>query len=506
MIRKIVVFLLCIMYLHVVNAQQITFSKVIEGGGHAGNILPAWDNGYFFSGRWSAGLIKIDSTATVEWSREYYGLPGPGTLQFNKMNSTLDSGLVFAGNVYNASGGNTDGFCLRTDVEGDTVWARAIHRNSENIFINDVQQASDSGFILAGNIESDEIIAVKLDKAGNYEWSTSLVLGNNINLCSSVTQVPDGGFVFIGNIMYSPPMETYFVLIKINSDGTVDWSKKYYHTTTDWGSANDVIALDGGLLCLLFVDNKITLMKTDWEGNYLWNKSYSEPDIWMVISVNNPEIHLLPDSTIVFGYGSEWNSKLIRADLSGNILWARHMMMDRADVAPAGDKGFMVLGNGPLYGVKTLLQPQIGLIKTDSLGLETDCILLDNVTLSNTSMFSSTVGLTTGPGPTVSYLKILHNDLSLTSHEGCVDVTGNVNKVSDAVDFQVYPNPSTGKATVKAPLLSVVEVYSVTGTLLHSFKVTAMESQLDLTFCSSGVYIIKCISGDRIKHQVFVKE
>ena len=56
-------------------------------------------------------------------------------------------------------------------------------------------------------------------------------------------------------------------------------------------------------------------------------------------------------------------------------------------------------------------------------------------------------------------------------------------------NFEVYPNPSNGKITIKTDAKSNFEIYSITGKLLQTFKVKNTYSQnLNL---SSGIYFVK---------------
>lgn len=81
--------------------------------------------------------------------------------------------------------------------------------------------------------------------------------------------------------------------------------------------------------------------------------------------------------------------------------------------------------------------------------------------------------------------------------------------IDTRLDISIYPNPSSGLVTIKAPLLTnlQIEVYSSLGVLVMQQKSMNGKTVVDLTHLSSGVYIIRVRGADNIViHEKIVKK
>jgi hypothetical protein len=67
-------------------------------------------------------------------------------------------------------------------------------------------------------------------------------------------------------------------------------------------------------------------------------------------------------------------------------------------------------------------------------------------------------------------------------------------------DISVYPNPSNGKYIVSGSHITQVEVYDVSGKLIHSVKETGklMTPEIDLSGSLKGIYFVKIKTGDKV--------
>ena len=91
---------------------------------------------------------------------------------------------------------------------------------------------------------------------------------------------------------------------------------------------------------------------------------------------------------------------------------------------------------------------------------------------------------------------------------GCV----NVDEMNNLAEFDVYPNPTTGKINVRVANLSqgnvVITVISATGQLIineqFGFEGSEMTRNLDLSHAAMGIYFVRLQSGNEIKTQKIV--
>jgi hypothetical protein len=109
---------------------------------------------------------------------------------------------------------------------------------------------------------------------------------------------------------------------------------------------------------------------------------------------------------------------------------------------------------------------------------------------------STTYGQHSG-GPSNRYFTVL--ELSATAG------------VSEAerLDFEMFPNPASEEITVQLPVGSddaSIELYDYIGRLALRKKITLSESTITVQGLSSGMYILKVLSDDKIGAKKFIKE
>lgn len=121
-------------------------------------------------------LIKLDSAGNTLWERTYGGnLEETGTGLW----ATKDGGCIMTGrsNSFSTSG-DFDGYIIKTDANGDTLWTNTYGGTGEEI-IHSVQQTSDNGYVMAGKTNSYgagdfDMFLLKTDATGSLDFVTSI--------------------------------------------------------------------------------------------------------------------------------------------------------------------------------------------------------------------------------------------------------------------------------------------------------------------------------------------
>ncbi len=118
----------------------------------------------------------------------------------------------------------------------------------------------------------------------------------------------------------------------------------------------------------------------------------------------------------------------------------------------------------------------------------------DWITAGSTSQTVS--GLAPGKYPVV-----------ITDANGCYDtatavisVAAGITPVSNTLAFSVYPNPSKGQLILQLNQIgngTSVKVENVLGQTMLNKVVTDLQTQLDLSSFSSGVYLVEIVQGER---------
>ncbi|MBU1919967.1 T9SS type A sorting domain-containing protein [bacterium] len=230
---------------------------------------------------WSATVTHAQPDSL--WSRLY------GTTIYNRCLSALqtsDGGYALAGEADYIGGGFA---LIKTDQNGDTLWARCYSREIGGSRVcYSVQQTTDGGFILAGsaftltNLSKDYMI-VKTDSLGDSLWTCGFG-GSEFDECYCVYQTSDGGYLLGGySESYGAGQEDFYI-VKLDADGDSLWSRTYGGELSE--ECNAVLETsDGGYLMAGSTESfgngrefvpDIWILKTDCNGDSLWSRTYGD--------------------------------------------------------------------------------------------------------------------------------------------------------------------------------------------------------------------------------------
>jgi len=276
------------------------------GRGHS--VIQTADGGYAITGGKDGGflLLKTSSSGDVQWKKTY-GTEAEFTSFANAIVQAEDGGYVLAGQGTpwpNFIGPNGTLFnLLKTDAAGNMQWNHSYSTEETPFLATSLIKTSDGGYAVAGYAETGHSIMssgtgfvclVKTDGAGNMQWKKQFEADALWALFHiSVVETDDAGYALLTVADFTvnavPVVENVdFWLIKTDSDGDMQWSKTYGGAHNDLPYAFVETADGGFLLCgetqsFGAVQADGWLVKTDSEGNMLWNKTYGG-DGWDVIS------------------------------------------------------------------------------------------------------------------------------------------------------------------------------------------------------------------------------
>jgi hypothetical protein len=431
--------------------QQTVFSKVFYDGNstNGASVIKAFDSGYIIAGdnSYEGFIMKLDTAGSIVW-RKQIGNHSPEKLTC--IIPTHDSCYLAVGEMYNPVDNHVEIACIKITTAGDTLWSKIINTPS-NAKTFSVCQTFDRGFVVAGYIDDNtapyyKAIAIKIDSVGNHEWSNVLTLGSSLNFGNSIKQCPDSGFVIACSFKNSTS-DLNAGLIKLSPSGNIQWAKKYVIAGSDV-SGLDIIPTNDGYLSLLSVNLNPSLVKTDFSGNVIWSKRY---DLYMNGSYYCDCPYSKINPTYDGGYIFTGTQGIIKLDSTCNVLWSKYLFLYSVNAIESEDHGYFILGNGPLLGVHplTTYAPQIGVIKTDTAGNATDCIMDDLVSSYTDSITAQTISVTSfSTGLSDAINPVIVNP-SILDYVGCVSFLGNVNNAEAENELNVFPNPFTDFTMVK---------------------------------------------------------
>ncbi len=262
-------------------------------------------------------ILKLDAQGTIEWEKSF-GFSGHD--HSYDIIQTNNGGFFFVG-FLDITLARADGYTekesshtrhgvgefwgTKLDAQGNLEWRRYFG-GTNNDRAHAVVQADDGGFVMAGFSESDDFDisntkgsydfwVIKITEEGNLVWERSFG-GSGIEISYDITKTDDNAYVVTGNTFSNDADvsvnngESDVWLIKIDDGGNLIWEKTFGGTQFD--AAQGVsLSKDGGFIITgnsksLDIDatanageNDIWLIKTDSNGNIIWQSSYGGSDL-----------------------------------------------------------------------------------------------------------------------------------------------------------------------------------------------------------------------------------
>jgi hypothetical protein len=300
------------------SSGNVTWLKSINYW-RAGEFIQTNDDGLEVFGRWSTYgttykytpmVVKFDSEGNVQWTENKTNSFDP----FDSVIFTSDGGFA----SFRSLGSLTQyqeisgGIVTKTSSHGVLEWNKTYSEPANYSKPDSMIQTSDGGYALIGstsfNGEKDTpnlyYWLIKVDAAGNREWSREFgsgpetvdtnqtqnagaldglnrrTFGDNEGI--SVMETSDGGFV-VGGVMYpvrdyswwgfsysTNPEMVKTVLIKVDLNGTTEWTKSYdgYETSPIIHTSDD------GLAFAIYG----AIIKTTVNGDVQWEKEVTYPN------------------------------------------------------------------------------------------------------------------------------------------------------------------------------------------------------------------------------------
>ena len=173
-------------------------------------------------------------------------------------------------------------FCLSSHYAAfSQVWIRTISDNNNSVFIRQLYESYDNGYLVGGDLTIGFTglykigWILKLDINGNLLWERKFGNGNRIWEIEGISQSQDGGTIITGgadslDIGWSDPW-----VAKLNSCGEIDWCH-IFRSDSMWYCGRRIISLqDGSFIMLVYSHEPSTLLfHLDSNGNILWEQKY----------------------------------------------------------------------------------------------------------------------------------------------------------------------------------------------------------------------------------------
>jgi hypothetical protein len=312
----------------------------------------------------SFSIIYLVGASSTMWTQTYGGASNEYAFSLVE---TYDGGYIIGGSTEPMFAGSSDCWLVKTDANGNMLWNQTFGGEGyDNLF--SLVETSDGGYALACTTQSfgvgnNDFWLVKTDMNGNTEWNQTYG-GAESDITYSLIETSDGGYAISGytNSFGDGSYDSW--LIKTDVNGNMLWNKTYGGAGAEEASSL-VETSDGGYALAGLITDILWLVKTDVNGNMLWNQTYGRAgyDSWTSL------VQTFDGGYVIAGTTDEFDFWLIKTDANGNMLWNHTYGGTEIDGAyslvETYDGGFALAGVTTSFG---LGNSDCWLIKTDANG------------------------------------------------------------------------------------------------------------------------------------------
>jgi hypothetical protein len=283
---------------------------------------------------------------------------GPGFGGGQSVQQTSDGGFIAAGSMASDISLPSDRYVLKTDAQGAVQWQKTFGGPGRDA-ARSVQQTSDGGYLIAGCVDCDtapnSFSLLKLDNSGNTTWDRTIP-GSSLDGAYAARETRSGtvpvadGFVLVGS-----DTNQGIALIKTDLTGSTTWQQSFA-SHSGWDVGFDVEqTTDNGYVIAGYYGTEIGLIKTDPDGNLVWEKRFGTGVALSVKQTAEGGYVLAGRTTLSSSFGGTvpGDVVVIKSDKDGNEVWRKTFGGSEDDgaysIALTLDGGYIVAGTTRSY-------------------------------------------------------------------------------------------------------------------------------------------------------------
>jgi hypothetical protein len=340
-----------------------------ERDDRASTVIPAGDGGYLLAGgtesfgfglpgAYDMWLVKVDDQGDSLWSHTY----GGSGSEYATSIVPCGDGYLLAGWTNSFGAGNLDGWLVRVDSQGDSLWSRTYGGPYQDQ-IYTIIPSGDGDFLLAGWTNSFgagayDVWLVKVDSLGNLSWQKTYGESGS-DYANCIIPTDDGGYLLAGFTSSWGAVVEDGLLLKINAQGGSLWARTYnYRLYEKFFSVipteDDGYLLTGGTR-VANANEDIWLVKVDENGDTLWARTYGGSSVEEAYTLipNGQGDFLLAGYTWSFGAGQA-DMFLFRVDALGDSIvlctYGGPLFEEAHSILPTNDGKWLLAGTTLSFG------------------------------------------------------------------------------------------------------------------------------------------------------------
>jgi hypothetical protein len=297
-------------------------------------------------------LVGINEDGTELWNRTFTDEVSSG----HSLVECSSGGFAIGGALTFLSPLHQEMLFVRTDAEGNHLWNRT-YCGLESASCFDMIECSDGGFALLGwekNGDNFDFILLRIDEDGNPLWNQTYGFdGKEYPGLDGLAQSSDGSFVMAGNTLsFNSDSQAY--IVKSDSNGNMLWNRTLGEP--GWETATSSLAVGSDIQILAHRVDPNQQISTPWvirinaDGAIIWERTYEGASF---MGLAESMIQCSNGGFALAGYGGNPTTMvggawLLRIDDNGNLLWDQ--IYDRTDrdeihaIIECSDGGFAMAG------------------------------------------------------------------------------------------------------------------------------------------------------------------
>jgi uncharacterized delta-60 repeat protein len=458
------------------NYDRSAFAVQTTDGGYA---VAGWSQS-FGAGNGDFMVLRLASDGSLIWARTIGG--GNADWAYSLVQTT-DGGFAVAGLTYSFGSGGSDCFVIKLSSSGSLDWARTYGGTGSDAAYSIVQTA-DGGYAVVGATDSygagnSDFLLLKLNSDGSLAWAKTYG-GAARDEAWSIIQTPDGGFAVLGWSWSFSVGSSDFLLLKLDAAGSISWARTYGGDSTEWGysiirTSDGGYAIGGNSYSLS--QQSVVVIKLNASGDTLWGKRFGGNALRTLIQTSDGGYAIA---------GAHSNFPIYKLDASGNFSWAR-LFGGSGDfaysVVQTSDGGYALAGEVSSHGAGLL---DFMVLKLDRNGNYPGCVSSYSSTVSNRSFTVTSPSVIDGaPTPTTTTPSPTITTPSLTITDACLPVDLDEGNPS-GTGPRIICSPRPGGVLFVSPWALSIKIYAVDGRIAYSGNLKEGENLITL---GRGVYI-----------------
>ena len=224
-------------------------------------------------------IQKVDTLGNELWYKWYFSI--------DYLIQTKDSAFAFIGRNYPSL---MPLILARTDIYGDTVWTQE-YQDTTTSSLSGVclEQVGDEGYIILANDDNQNVRLFKTNEWGELIWEKTYGQ-SGIYSSKFLKNTPDGGYIIVGSTESVGAGGSDVWVLKIDSLGSIKWTKTIGGTGDDYGK----------------------YIQTTSDGGYIiaadtWSYGQGEQDIWIIKLEPDPTVDVDNEIDIIKNYKLSYN-------------------------------------------------------------------------------------------------------------------------------------------------------------------------------------------------------